>query len=342
MTPGSSLTAVNTLGVEATADRVVTVTRERQLLDLVSARRRGARPPPLIVLGGGSNVVLRRRIAGVVCLMRTRGVRLDPQPDGTVLVTAAAGERWHDLVRRCLGQGLAGLENLALIPGAVGAAPIQNIGAYGVELADRFVRLRALDTATGRVCGFDRAACEFGYRDSRFKRPDSSHLVILDVTLRLSRGSSRVVTDYPDVQLELERLGWTHPSPVQVAEAVVRIRRRKLPDPRFVGNVGSFFKNPELAAAEAAALVARCRELRTRPGRDGRVKLSAAQLIELSGWKGRQVGAVAVWDRQPLVLVNHGGATGADVLAVSEDIRRDVASRWGVTLEREPGVIGQD
>jgi UDP-N-acetylmuramate dehydrogenase len=338
-----SLSGANTLGVSSVAERIVTVRSEADLEALAQRRQpaAGESGAGLTVLGGGSNVVLRRRVAGVVCLVRLRGMRLAPERGGGTLVTAAAGERWHDLVRYTLGQGLAGLENLVLIPGSVGAAPIQNIGAYGVELADRFVSLRAFDTSTGRTHVFHRDDCGFAYRDSCFKRPEAAHLVILDVTVRLTRGAVPVI-DYPDLQLELTRLGWSRPSPVQVAEAVIRVRRRKLPDPRFIGNVGSFFKNPQVSAAEAAEVCHRHPALSGRSTADGRVKLSAAQLIDACGWKGRVVGQVGIWHRQPLVLVNRGTATGADILAVSEDIRRDVNARFGVSLELEPQVIGED
>ncbi|MFU8814093.1 MAG: UDP-N-acetylmuramate dehydrogenase [Pseudomonadales bacterium] len=337
------LSISNTLGVPAVAERLVVVRSERQLLKVLGNMRRQAGGGDLTVLGGGSNVVLLERVPGTVCLMRTRGCRLAPGPAGGAELTVAAGERWHDLVRYSLGQGLAGLENLALIPGSVGAAPIQNIGAYGVELADRFVRLRAVDRDTGEIRMLDHAACRFGYRDSCFKGGDGARLVILEVTLRLhaARGAATVV-EYPDLQAELARLGRSTPSPVDVAEAVTRVRRRKLPDPRWVPNVGSFFKNPEVSPAEAEALSLRITGLSRRAGTAGRIKLAAAQLIEAAGWKGRVVGAVGVWQRQPLVLVNRGGARGRDVLALSEDIRRDVAERFGVRLEREPQVLGQD
>lgn len=333
-----SLRGANTLGVPSIAERLVVVRSERELAALVgSGIRSDAR---LTVLGGGSNVILRRRVPGTVALMRLRGVRLEPQSDGA-LITAAAGEAWHDLVRYSLGQGLAGLENLALIPGSVGAAPIQNIGAYGVELAERFVRLRALDTATGRIRVLRPADCEFAYRDSVFKHPEGAAFVILDVTLRLAR-RAEPVTSYPDVALELERLGRTRPRPVDVAEAVVRIRRRKLPDLRRIGNVGSFFKNPLVTRAEAARAQQQLPGLSRHPAGEGRVKLSAAQLIDAAGWKGRRHGRAAVWRRQPLVLVNAGGADAADVLALAEAIRSDVAARFGIELELEPRVIGQD
>jgi UDP-N-acetylmuramate dehydrogenase len=338
----ASLTCSNTLGVPALADRLEVVRSEEQLPALLAELRRTAgNAAPITVLGGGSNVVLLERVPGVVLLIRTRGFRLAPGPEQSIEITAAAGERWHDLVRFSLGQGLAGLENLALIPGSVGAAPIQNIGAYGIELADRFVRLAAVNLRSGERREFDRAACRFGYRDSIFKHPEGSGWLILEVTLRLHRTSPPVI-GYPDLALELTRQGRRSPSASDIAEAVIRIRRRKLPDPRRVGNVGSFFKNPEVTPARAEVLVRLLPSLQQRPGAAGAVKLSAAQLIDAAGWKGRTVGAVGVWQRQPLVLVNRGGARGRDVLAMGEDIRRDVAERFGVILEMEPQVVGQD
>lgn len=339
---GTSLTSFTTLGVRAAAERLVMVTEEGILRELVEARRAAPRgQPPLTILGGGSNVVLRAWTPGTVCLMRTRGFRQQPLGAGAVELTAAAGERWHDLVRFALGQGLAGVENLALIPGSVGAAPIQNIGAYGAELAERFVALRALDRHSGRVHTLRAADCRFGYRDSLFKHPEGAGLVVLDVTLRLRRRGDPVA-DYPDLRRELARLGRPRPSPVQVAEAVIRVRRRKLPDPRVTGNAGSFFKNPVVAAALGRRLQQRLPGLGLHPAGTGAVKLSAAQLIDACGWKGRRAGAVGVWPRQPLVLCNYGGATGTDVLAMSEDIRQSVQARFGVDLEREPQVIGHD
>ncbi|MFW6092783.1 MAG: UDP-N-acetylmuramate dehydrogenase [Pseudomonadota bacterium] len=336
---GGSLAAANTLGVPSRADRLVPVHDASTLRRLVDEAR--AQGIPWTVLGGGSNVVLRRRVPGLVCLMRNRGIAVASGPDGGARVTAAAGERWHDLVRFTLGQGLVGLENLALIPGSVGAAPIQNVGAYGVELADRFVSLRALDTASGEVVCLDRTACRFGYRDSLFKSAEGARFVVLSVTLALARAGAPVL-DYAELAAEVGRLGRWRPTAAEVADAVIRVRRRKLPDPRRHPNVGSFFKNPEVAAAQAQAACRRHPGLTTRPAPGGRVKLSAAQLIDACGWKGRSSGSVSVWHRQPLVLVNHGGAAGADVLAMSEDIRHDVDRRFGIRLELEPRVLGQD
>ncbi len=336
------LTKHSTLGVAAGADRVVTIAAERDLQELLRSHRRPDDPAAAItVLGGGSNVVLRRHVAGTVCLMRSRGFQIQRAGPGAIRITAAAGERWHDLVRFSLAQGFSGIENLALIPGSVGAAPIQNIGAYGCELAERFVSLRALDRAGGRIRVFRPEDCRFGYRDSVFKSEEGAPFVIIDVTLELHQ-QAQPKLDYPDLRQELERLGWSRPTPVQVAEAVIRVRRRKLPDPRFTGNAGSFFKNPVVEPALAQRLSAEVPGLGVWPMADGRTKVSAAALIDDCGWKGYRRGNVGVWHRQPLVLCNFGGASGQDVLALSEDIRADVRSRFGVDLEREPQVIGYD
>ena len=289
----------------------------------------------LILLGGRSNVILPARLRRPVCLIATQGVEI--RRDGPdFLVTAAAGESWHGLVKRTLGSGIGGLENLALIPGSVGAAPIQNIGAYGVELSERLVSVRVVDRAVGEVAVLGPERCAFGYRTSVFKS-NPGRYAVLAVTLRLNRRHRRVLS-YPDVGRELRRLGWSAPSPRQVAEIVVRIRRRKLPDTRRWGNVGSFFKNPVVGAEEAERL-ARAVPGLVRHAADTGVKLAAAQLIDLCGFKGHRAGDVGVWRRQPLVLVNHGRAAGADFLALAQAVRESVMRRFRVRLELEPTVL---
>ncbi|MBX3707501.1 MAG: UDP-N-acetylmuramate dehydrogenase [Pseudomonadales bacterium] len=336
--PDDRLDRCNTFGLPSRADRLVVARTEQAL---VGQLRRMASHEPLTVLGGGSNVVLRARLPGTVLLVRTRGMRLEVASDERVLLTAAAGERWHDLVRYSLGQGLGGLENLALIPGSAGAAPIQNIGAYGVELADRLVGLRAFDRASGKICRFDRTACAFGYRDSVFKSGAPGRYVILDVTLGLST-RPLLETGYPELRAELVAMGRVTPSPVDVAEAVVRVRRRKLPDPRRFGNAGSFFKNPIVTADAARRLRQANPGLVMHETPDGNMKLAAAQLIDRCGWKGRRQGAAGVWPRHALVLVNFGGAHAPDLLRLAEEIRRDVHARFGVDLVFEAQVLGQD
>ncbi len=328
-----SLRAYNTLRLESRAAAVHVIRHAAELEAL--ARDHGN---ALLVLGEGSNVVLAPSVDRPVCIVRSRGIWAHAIDDAHLHVTAAAGESWHDLVRWSLGQGLCGLENLALIPGSVGAAPVQNIGAYGVELADRLVRLRALDLERARLCQFDSAECGFDYRDSVFKS-GAQRFAIIDVTLRLSR-KPVLSLDYPDVRQELARMAVTAPRPVDVAEAVVRVRRRKLPDPRRTPNVGSFFKNPVVDAARIGILATRVPDLKSFPF-GGNFKLSAAQLIDQAGWKTRSEGPIEVWQRQPLVLVNRTGVTdGRVVVEFAERIRADIESRYGVRLEMEPDAIG--
>jgi UDP-N-acetylmuramate dehydrogenase len=328
---GVALNALNTLAVPARAREVLCITRVAEL-EALSPRLREGRA---LVLGGGSNVLLAERIEQTICLIRLRGVRA-VEANGHLEVTAAAGENWHGLVRWSLGQGLAGLENLALIPGSVGAAPVQNIGAYGVELDSLFVRLTALDTRRGRLVTIERQDCGFGYRTSRFKH--DRRYVITDVTLSLSRNAP-VRTDYADVAEELERLGRRSPRPVDVAEAVVRIRRRKLPDPRRVPNAGSFFKNPVVDEGTWRRLRESYPGLKHYAAPDG-VKLAAAQLIDLSGFQPTPAAPVSVWPRQSLVVINPGRRPIGEVLAFAEQLRGAVRARFGVRLEIEPDAIG--
>ncbi|MCZ6656219.1 MAG: UDP-N-acetylmuramate dehydrogenase [Gammaproteobacteria bacterium] len=319
----------NTLGVPCeVADRVIFENDD-------DVKRALATDDRLLILGGCSNVVLPECLNQRVGQIAMRGISAIEVGDD-VVVTAAAGESWHGLVRYTLGKGWAGLENLALIPGQVGAAPIQNIGAYGVELARRTEAVRVFDRTRAIERVLSPEECEFSYRSSVFRsHPD--RYVVLDLSLRLTC-SSQPVLEYPDVQTELSRLGWSQPTPSQVAEVIIRIRRRKLPDYRTWGNVGSFFKNPVVTQAAAEALKQAHPKL-VMHAHGAAVKLAAAQLIDLCGWKGRREGAVSVWRRQPLVLVNLGGASARDFLRLGDTIRRSVAERFQVSLEMEPTVV---
>ncbi|GLZ17992.1 UDP-N-acetylenolpyruvoylglucosamine reductase [Burkholderia plantarii] len=295
---------------------------------------------PVRVLGGGSNVVFTGDVDALVLINDVRGRALVGEDGEAWYVEAGGGENWHAFVDWTLAAGMPGLENLALIPGTVGAAPIQNIGAYGIEMRERFAALKAVELASGELVQFDAAACAFGYRDSVFKREARERFAIVSVTFRLpKRWEPR--TNYADVAREFAA-GGIEPAaatPRDVFDAVVAIRRAKLPDPRVLGNAGSFFKNPVIDAAQCAALREREPELVAYPQPDGRVKLAAGWLIDRCGWKGRALGAAAVHDRQALVLVNRGGATGADVLALARAIEADVEARFGVRLEAEPVAI---
>jgi UDP-N-acetylmuramate dehydrogenase len=294
---------------------------------------------PLLLLGEGSNVLFTGDCDGAIATMATRGVAVIDDGDGTCTrIRVAAGEHWNDFVRWTLGQGHAGLENLILIPGSVGAAPMQNIGAYGVEAGGFIESVEAFDMQERGFVQFDNARCEFGYRDSVFKRhPD--RWLITAVTFRLPRAWTPRI-EYSGVQEELARMGVDHPAPIHVADAVAALRTRKLPDPRVIGNAGSFFKNPLVPAAQAERLRAEHPQLPCWPASQGATKLSAAWLIEASGFKGVREGDAGISNRHALVLVNHGHASGTQLWALAQRVRDGVQARFGVTLEPEPRIIG--
>lgn len=326
----------NSLALSARAAhfvRVATLEDVQAALDF--ARAHGL---PVTVLGGGSNLVLAGDLPGLTIQVDIRGRSLVSECGDAVQVRVGAGEGWHGTVQYCLAQGWYGLENLALIPGTVGAAPIQNIGAYGVELESRFLELEAIAIATGETQRFARADCAFGYRDSLFKGAGRDAWLITSVTLALSRRPAPVLT-YPALREALADIPAADITPERVAAAVMALRRARLPDPADVPNAGSFFKNPVVGADQARRLAERFPGLVTFPAVDGGVKLAAAWLIERAGWKGVARAGVGVHDRQALVLVNRGGGAAA-LLALARDIRADVAERFGVELELEPRVLG--
>lgn len=334
--PDFSLRAHNTFGFDVRARLARTLASPAHLrAALADPRTAGL---PRLILGGGSNVVLTGDFEGVVYLVALRGRRLLADTGEAWLIEAAAGENWHEFVVWTLQNGWPGLENLALIPGTVGAAPIQNIGAYGLEMAERFERLSAIELATGQNVEFDAAACRFGYRDSFFKGAGRARFMITSVTFRLPK-IWRASYGYADLARELAEQDIAEPAPTDIFNAVVAVRRAKLPDPAAVGNAGSFFKNPVISATEHAALQAREPGLVAYPQPDGRVKLAAGWLIDQCGWKGQARGRAAVHERQALVLINRGGASGAEVLALARAIQDDVASRFGVRLETEPVIV---
>ncbi|MCE3264863.1 MAG: UDP-N-acetylenolpyruvoylglucosamine reductase [Pseudoduganella sp.] len=289
---------------------------------------------PRLVLGGGSNVLLTRDFPGLVLHIALEGREILAGTPTHHHVRAAAGENWHDFVQWTLAQGIGGLENLSLIPGTVGAAPIQNIGAYGAETKDSFLSLTALDPASGALHEMDGAACRFAYRDSVFKH-EGRDLIIIDVRYALPRAWQPNLR-YAELANALAEQGLAAPTPQQVADTVIAIRRRKLPDPAQIGNAGSFFKNPVVSAEHCARLLAQFPALVHHRQPDGSEKLAAGWLIDQCGWKGRSMGAAGVYPKQALVLVNNGGATGAEVQALAAAIQADVAARYGVALEPEP------
>jgi UDP-N-acetylmuramate dehydrogenase len=337
LTENADLKTHNTFGIAAQARWLAPVTGLDDLkAALADPRVAGA---PLLVIGGGSNLLLTRDFPGLVLLMQNKGIEVvgnDDQGAGeTVRVRVAAGENWHGFVMHALAQGWYGLENLSLIPGTVGAAPIQNIGAYGVELENVFESLEAYEIASGKLVTLDKAACAFAYRDSLFKRAGRDRYVIVSVTLRLST-VPHVHAEYAELKGELARRGHEHPTPQQVSEAVIAIRSRKLPDPAVIGNAGSFFKNPVIGEEKLEALKVFYPNMVSYPQGNGTHKLAAGWLIDAAGWKGKTLGEAGVYDKQALVLVNRGNASGEDIAALAKAIQADVRTRYAVELEPEP------
>lgn len=335
------LAARNTLRVAATARYLVRVAGgaphrvAQELGELLAAPRFAGLPR--LVLGGGSNVLFAGDFPGVVIAPCGGGVAVQEDAE-SVILTVAAGHGWHELVRYAVARGWGGIENLSLIPGSAGAAPIQNIGAYGAQISDVFVDLEAVPLDGGAARVMDAAACAFGYRDSVFKHALRDRMLITRLRLRL-RKRPRLRLDYAGVREELARMAVAAPTVADVSRAVVRLRRRKLPDPVSLPNAGSFFKNPVLAPDRFARLQARCPGLTGLPAAGG-YKVPAARLIEACGLRGRRFGRAGVAERHALVLVNHGGATGAELLAAAAAVEQAVMERFEVRLEREVRVIG--
>ncbi|HET7570894.1 MAG TPA: UDP-N-acetylmuramate dehydrogenase [Gammaproteobacteria bacterium] len=335
LTRAGSLARLNTLRVAARAEWLA------EARDAADVPRVLARPElrdlPCLALGGGSNVLFVHDVTGLVLRLANRGITILEDSPEAALVRVAAGENWDQFVRWSLEAGFQGLENLILIPGSVGAAPIQNIGAYGVEARDFIAGVEAWDREAETCVRFDNAACEFGYRDSIFKHRPNRYIVT-DVDFLLPRRRA-LRLDYVGVRQELEAMGVRQPSAADVARAVETLRRRKLPNPAQIGNAGSFFKNPVVSQTELAALRDRCPEMPAHAYGDDQFKLSAAWLIDACGLKGVREGAAGISERHALVLVNHGGATGEELWALATRVRETVAERFGVMLEPEPVVI---
>ncbi|MCE1240974.1 MAG: UDP-N-acetylmuramate dehydrogenase [Azonexaceae bacterium] len=326
------LAPFNTLALPGKAARYRRVTEAVQLTDPALASE------PRFVLGGGSNLVLTGDVERLVLHMAIPGKRLLREDADAVYVEAGAGENWHDFVQWTLAQGWPGLENLSLIPGTVGAAPVQNIGAYGLEIGERLFAVNAWDFEKKAFFAVDRENCRFSYRDSLFKQQGwhlDGRVAIASVIFRLPRAWQPNVA-YADLQQELAAAGIAAPTPRQIADAVVAVRRRKLPDPAQLPNAGSFFQNPLVDRNRAEALKARYPALPSYAQPDGRVKLAAGWLIEQAGWKGKSLGPVGMYEKQALVLVNRGGACGVDVERTMAAVQAAVRERFAVDLVVEP------
>lgn len=330
-----SLKHLNTFGVDVIANRYVRFDAEDEIVDFI--HRHPMKESTPLVLGGGSNLLFTADVAQTVLHPRFKGIQISERNGRHVWVRAMAGETWDDLVAFAVLRGWGGIENLSLIPGTVGASVVQNIGAYGVEAESVIERVEAIAIETGQRRVLAAAECDFGYRSSRFKNKDDGRFIITAVVFRLTP-QPRFILDYPGVHEAIEALGGV--SLPTVRQAIINIRQHKLPDPAVLGNAGSFFKNPVVDRKTLERLLTDHPDLPHYPQADGRCKLAAGWLIDRCGWKGRSLGRAAVHDRQALVLVNRGGATGMDILNLSERIRRSVVETYGIDLEREVRVIG--
>jgi len=329
-----SLRPYNTFAVDVRARHFLAVTTG---VALVSALAVVPSDRQLLVLGGGSNVLFTRDFDGLVLKNEIRGCEvLDEDRDGVRVRTGGGGD-WHGFVGWCLQQGYYGLENLSLIPGTVGAAPVQNIGAYGVEVGDRIASVEAIDLGSGETKRFEAEDCGFAYRHSIFKGPCRDRFFITAVTFRLSK-TPHLVTTYADVREALAHRS-AEPTPQELSDTICRIRRRKLPDPQELPNAGSFFKNPIVSPRHYRELADRFPGLPSFPVDDRNVKIAAGWMIEHCGWKGRRVGACGVFAHQALVLVNHGGATGRDILDLAVAVQDDVEAVFGIRLQPEPLIL---
>jgi len=330
--PQVSLKPFNSFGVDVRAQLFAEAHSDADVREALAYAT--AHDMPLLVIGGGSNLLLTADIAALVLRMATRGIRVTSDDGNRVVIEAEAGEPWHPFVQHTLAQGFSGLENLSLIPGTVGAAPMQNIGAYGVEIKDVFAGLTALDRQTGELRDFTLEECNFAYRDSLFKQQPGRWL-ILRVRFALDR-IAHLHLEYGPVRQRLTEQGIEQPTPTDVSRAICSIRSEKLPDPAVLGNAGSFFKNPLVSAAIVAKIKEQHPDVVAYAQPNGQMKLAAGWLIERAGWKGFREADVGVHKLQALVLVNYGAATGLQLLDLAQRIQKDIAERFNVDLEMEP------
>jgi UDP-N-acetylmuramate dehydrogenase len=332
-----SLKAYNTFGVDAKARYFTEVNSVEELIEAIKPSN--SQTLPLLFLGGGSNVLFIQDFDGLVIQLNLKGISEEIISENEVLVTAKSGENWHEFVQFCLNKNYGGLENLSLIPGNVGTSPMQNIGAYGTEIKDIFVSCKVLNLETLEVEEFDLNKCRFGYRDSIFKQEGKGKYVILEVTFKLTKENHIIKTEYGAIKNELENLGIQNPTIQDVSKAVINIRQSKLPDPKIIGNAGSFFKNPTIPLAQFEDLRLKFENIQGYPNGDF-VKVPAGWLIEQCGWKGKQIGNVASHQLQSLVIINAtGNATGKEIFDFSTMIIESVKEKFGIELEREVNIV---
>lgn len=331
-----NLVSNNTFGVTAFAKYFSRIKTLEDLKEII--RKNKDYNEKLLILGGGSNILFTQNPDVWVLKNEILGINKIDENDDYVWIEAYGGEDWHDFVMKTLSKGWYGLENLALIPGCIGASPIQNIGAYGVEVKDFINVVYAIDLNNGNELTFDNVDCRFGYRNSIFKQELKEQLIIYKVVFKLNK-SPKVKVSYRALEDELEKEKISDPFPIDVANAVIKVRRSKLPDPAEIGNSGSFFKNPEISKETFFRLSEKFENVPNYPAPEGKIKLAAGWLIEKAGWKGYRKENIGVHKKQALVLVNYGGGTGKEVFELSERIIKDVKSKFGITLVREVNVV---
>lgn len=331
-----SLRPYNTFGIDVKASAFGSFENAGALTEIFN--HPSVKGLPYMILGGGSNVLFTKDYHGLILKNEVKGITLVGEDDQHYYVKAGAGENWHQFVLYCIKHGYAGLENLSLIPGNVGASPMQNIGAYGVEVKDRFESLEAWHIATGAIKTFTKEECAFGYRESVFKRQYKDQYIILSVTFKLLK-NSEINVSYGAIQTELDAMGIVNPGIADVSNAVINIRNSKLPNPEVLGNAGSFFKNPVVSNEVYEAIAKEFPDAPHYPASEGMVKLAAGWLIEKAGWKGKRIGNCGMHAKQALVLVNYGGASGDEIYAHSTRVLESIKETFGVELEREVNIV---
>lgn len=328
-----SLKPYNTFGIDVKASQFVEITDKSQLKTVLEKNTL-----PLLILGGGSNLLLTKDFDGLVVKNNIKGIDIVEEDNQSITLKVGAGENWHEFVMHCITNNYCGIENLSLIPGNVGASPMQNIGAYGVEVKDLITKVEALNLKDFSVKEFTNQECRFGYRTSVFKTSEKGNYFISSVTFKLSK-TPNLNTSYGAINNELQDRSITNPTIKDVSDAVIAIRQSKLPNPSEIGNSGSFFKNPVVSVEVKNKILKDFENAPNYPQPDGTYKMAAGWLIEQCGWKGKMIGNYGVHDKQALVLVNHGGAKGSDIYKLSEDIIESVKDKFNITLEREVNII---
>jgi UDP-N-acetylmuramate dehydrogenase len=336
ITQNSPLAAYNTFGVSAFAKYFVEISNVSELKEILADSDLLVQPK--LILGGGSNLLFTKDFNGLVIKNNLKGIELVKSTENHFYVKAGAGENWHQFVLYCINNNYAGVENLSLIPGNVGASPMQNIGAYGVEIKDVFDSLEALNIETGEIQTFSHSECKFGYRESVFKNEFKGQFIIISVTFKLNR-NPKFNTSYGAIEDKLQAMGISELSLKAVSDAVIRIRSSKLPDPSKIGNAGSFFKNPVVDALSFSKIKENFPEIPAYPQPDGTTKLAAGWLIEKAGLKGYRMGDAGIHEKQALVIVNYGNASGNELYELSSHVLKTVHEKFGIQLEREVNII---